>query len=823
LLLPTSPPGNANVPLRAYLAGLAMLFVIAASTAVVYGRVQAGDDARAAAHADARFAARLAAREIGNGIKVLQETVGGAAANPGAATAFAKPEDCGLTFGGTDAYTTGHLDLVRTDGSVACSSMKEPATRGYASAEWLARALKEPLLLAPVGDPRTRDQVVLATAPVPKLGFILASFNLDAVGLSLRESYGGPRGLEFLLTDASGGKVLTRSIRPERWIGKPLRGTPFAPDRDVDGKARLYADATVPGVGWHVHAGADRAQALAATQRLNRREATILGVVLLLFLLAAAVVHQRVARPLERLRAEVRSAAAEGTAPLVTVAGPKEVASLAHRLNELAVAVRREQEAYRVVFNGSPLPMWVHDKNTRRILEANDATVATYGYSREELFQVTIENLERGPGEHVRKDGTTMEVSVASHAIDFRGREACVVIAEDVTEKERLRVQLQQSQRLESLGQLAGGVAHDFNNLLAVILGYASFIERRAEQGSHNERDVTEIRKAGERATRLTQQLLSFARRELVRPKVLDLTGVVIEMEQLLRRTLGEHLVLRTSLAPDLWPIMADHGQLEQILVNLAVNARDAMPDGGTLTLDTENIAVDEAYASTRNGLSPGQYVRLRVSDTGVGMQSDVAARAFEPFFTTKPKGRGTGLGLATIHGIVTQAGGHVQIYSEPGLGTTFTLLLPTTDAPVPVHATADSSEPERGGGETILVVEDEPAMLEVTRRILAGNGYDVLVAGSGPEALALVEHRAGTIDVLLTDVVMPEMLGKEVAERVTVLRPDIRVLFMSGYAQPVIGAMGDIAGGREIIDKPFTEAALLDRLRALLASRASP
>jgi nitrogen-specific signal transduction histidine kinase/CheY-like chemotaxis protein len=416
-----------------------------------------------------------------------------------------------------------------------------------------------------------------------------------------------------------------------------------------------------------------------------------------------------------------------------------------------------------------------------------------------------------------------MEVSVASHPIDFRGREAWVVIAEDVTEKERLRVQLQQSQRLESLGQLAGGVAHDFNNLLAVILGYASFIERRAEEGSPNERDVTEIRKAGERAARLTQQLLSFARREVIRPKVLDVTGVVIEMEQLLRRTLGEHVVLQTSLAPDLWPIMADHGQLEQVLVNLAVNARDAMPGGGTLTLETENIAVDAAYASTWSDLRPGQYARLRVSDTGAGMERAVAARAFEPFFTTKPKGQGTGLGLATIHGIVTQAGGHVQIYSEPGLGTTFTVLLPTTDAPVPVYTAADRSEPERGGGETILVVEDEPAMLEVTRRILADNGYEVLVAADGAAALRLAGDHPGAIDVLLTDVVMPEMLGKEVAERVTALRPGIGVLFMSGYAQPVIGAMGDIAGGREIIDKPFTEAALLDRLRTILASRASP
>jgi CheY-like chemotaxis protein len=305
-----------------------------------------------------------------------------------------------------------------------------------------------------------------------------------------------------------------------------------------------------------------------------------------------------------------------------------------------------------------------------------------------------------------------------------------------------------------------------------------------------------------------------------VRPRVLDLTGVVLEMEELLRRTLGEHVVLRTSLAADLWPIMADYGQLEQVLVNLAVNARDAMPEGGTLTLDTENIAVDRVYASTRTDLRPGRYVRLRVSDTGVGMSREVAARAFEPFFTTKPKGQGTGLGLATIHGIVTQAGGHVQIYSEPGLGTTFTVLLPTTDAPVPDALEEERSEPVRGGGETILVVEDEPAMLEVTRRILADHGYTVLTADSGPAALALVEGHGAAIDVLLTDVVMPEMLGKEVAERVGALRPGIRVLFMSGYAQPVLD---DLPPAEVILDKPFTEAALLTRLRALLASPASP
>ena len=249
----------------------------------------------------------------------------------------------------------------------------------------------------------------------------------------------------------------------------------------------------------------------------------------------------------------------------------------------------------------------------------------------------------------------------------------------------------------------------------------------------------------------------------------------------------------------------------------LALNALDAMPTGGTLTVDTDMCTVDAHMAAQHPGLRTGRYARLRVSDTGEGMSRATLDRAFEPFFTTKPKGQGTGLGLATIHGVVTQAGGHAQIYSEPGLGTTFTVLLPATDAPVPTTPQQEHAEPERGGGETILVVEDEPAMLEVTRRILVDHGYAVLTADNGPAAVALAERHRGAIDVLLTDVVMPEMLGKEVAERVSLLRPGIHVLFMSGYAQPVLDDLP------QVLDKPFTEAALLTRLRVLLASPASP
>jgi hypothetical protein len=302
----------------------------------------------------------------------------------------------------------------------------------------------------------------------------------------------------------------------------------------------------------------------------------------------------------------------------------------------------------------------------------------------------------------------------------------------------------------------------------------------------------------------------------VVQAQVVNLNEVVTEVEQLLRRTIGEHVQLETSLAGDLGHVYADRGQIEQVLVNLVVNARDAMGGGGTLTVDTMNVEADADFVSARPGMTPGIYAGIRVSDTGSGMDKATIERAFEPFFTTKPKGEGSGLGLATVYGIVTQAGGDVRIYSEPDIGTTVRLLFPITgDRPA---ASAASREPERAhGGETILVVEDEDAMREVTRRILARNGHEVLVARSGPDALDVVEARDGPIDLMLTDVVMPRMLGKELAERMRDRMPAMRVLFMSGYAQPVLASQGTLEEGVVLIEKPFTERGLLAKVREVL------
>jgi signal transduction histidine kinase len=384
--------------------------------------------------------------------------------------------------------------------------------------------------------------------------------------------------------------------------------------------------------------------------------------------------------------------------------------------------------------------------------------------------------------------------------------------------QERKDRSLVQAQRLESLGQLAGGVAHDFNNLLAVILNYVSFVSEEVAAAAgpdptpHLEAaasDLAQIRKAAEQAAGLTRQLLLFARRDVVRPRVLDIDSVITSVEEILRRSLGEHVELVISLAGDLWPVLADPGQLEQVLVNLAFNARDAMPDGGTLTIDTSNITVDEDTIAGGSKARIGRNVRVQVSDTGVGMTAETAEHVFEPFFTTRRDDGGTGLGLATVYGILMQADGNIRIYSQPGMGTTFTITLPVTaEAATPIAKAVPYQRTPKG--ETVLVVEDEAALREVTKRILTRNGYQVITAASGAEALAIATAHPGEIHLLVTDVVMPHMLGKEVAEKMRAVKPGIEVLFMSGYARPVLASQGRLDPNVALVEKPFSEATLL-------------
>ncbi len=498
-----------------------------------------------------------------------------------------------------------------------------------------------------------------------------------------------------------------------------------------------------------------------------------------------------------------------------------------------------------------------------RIVLANAQTTRLLGYPRDELIGQPVEILvpEELRDRHVgfrtryvddpvnrpmgfggqqlmaqRKDGTRFpaDISLSSMEADEGllitaairdSTERLAVQAEHdrlkaVAEEERLARRLQQAQRLESLGQLAGGVAHDFNNLLAVIVNYAAFVAEEVANAAESDpdrwspvaRDMEQIQRAADRGITLTHQLLAFGRREVARPRLISLNQVINEVHRMLGRSLGEHVELRTLLGEDLWPVKADPAQFEQVLVNLAVNARDAMPGGGSITFSTDNVHIADATAS----LPAGRYVRVRVADTGAGMPPDVVARAFEPFFTTKPKGEGTGLGLATVYGIVTESGGDVQISSEPGLGTCFILLLPATEGPLHIEESATITR--RGSaGETVLICEDEPAIREVTRRILDRHGYHVIEAEDGMDAIRLAGTFPGPLDLLLTDVVMPQILGKDVAEAIRAVRPEVKVLYMSGYARPVLAGTGTLEAGVNLLEKPFSEAVLLTAVREVL------
>jgi PAS domain S-box-containing protein len=520
-------------------------------------------------------------------------------------------------------------------------------------------------------------------------------------------------------------------------------------------------------------------------------------------------------------------------------------AKLYEKVRELeATRLKLDRTAtrYQLLFKAHPEPIWVFDVETLQFLEANDTAVQLYGYSREEFLAMTVKDIypdadvaglaedldHSGPWRHRKKDGSLIEVETTTHDLTFGGRPARYLMAQDVTERQRFQLQLHQAQRMESLGQLAGGIAHDFNNLLGVILNFGWFVKANltaeVERGDGERwrpvlKDMERIERAAESAARLTHQLLAFARVDVVQPRPMNINSVVTEMEPMLRRTIGEHIELVATPGPELWPVLIDAGQLGQVLTNLVVNSRDAMPKGGKLTIDVGNTEVDAAYASARPGLKPGRYVRLRVSDTGTGMDKATLEHVFEPFFTTKPRGEGTGLGLATTYGIVTQAGGLIDVYSEPGMGTRVSVLLPATDQPQLVEEAAPSASPVKAT-ETVLVVEDSDDMREITGRILTKNGYQVMVAPNGADALEMARGYTGHIDLLLTDVIMPRMQGSELAPLLVKSRPDLRVLYMSGFAQPALGANGTLSPEMSLLDKPFTEPTLLARVRQVLEAK---
>ena len=429
------------------------------------------------------------------------------------------------------------------------------------------------------------------------------------------------------------------------------------------------------------------------------------------------------------------------------------------------------------------------------------------------------ETVQHHETSRVRKDGTRVEISLSVAATrDRYGKVTGIAsVARDITEQKQTQRILAQTERLESIGQLAGGVAHDMNNLLTIILNHADFALATLPEDDPAGREIHKARGAAARAATLVRQLLLFARQEATAAEALDLNEIVTGLEGMLARTLGEHIILGVELTGEPEAIEADRGQVEQVIVNLAVNARDAMPDGGTLTISTTNATLDEDALRTHTGpAQPGRYLCLAVSDTGAGMTPDVIAKAFEPFFTTKPTGSGTGLGLATVYGILRKAQGHIAIYSEPGRGTAVKTYWPVSQQAQ--HSSSPAAPPDphvvrAPAGETILLVEDEDALRAVAIRILEREGYVVLAAGRPSEAIELAARHGGGVNLLLTDVVMPEMSGAKLAERLRDARPDLRVIYTSGY----VARPGDLPEGAAFVSKPFTGAQLLAAVGAAL------
>jgi two-component system cell cycle sensor histidine kinase/response regulator CckA len=625
----------------------------------------------------------------------------------------------------------------------------------------------------------------------------------------------------------------------------------------------------------------------------------------------------------------------------------------------------QSEAGFRLLFMNNPQPMWVFDTQTNRFMEVNRAAVTHYGYSRDEFLNMRITDIRppedvprlledtakarnglrhAGCWRHRLKDGRIIDVEITSDSLSFAGKNAVLVVAQDVTERRRaeealrnteekyrsmvenavggiyqttpegrflsvnpalanmlgyessqelvdgitdigqemyvdpkrrqelkrlleeqgelrdfefqlyrkdgsqiwvstniraivrdgavlryegmieditkrklLEAQLLQAQKMEAVGLLAGGVAHDFNNAISVITGYSGLLQMRLPEGDPSCRYVEEITKAANRAATLIRQLLAFSRKQVIRPVTLDLNNVISDMEKMLRRLIGEDIEIVIKRDPNLARVKADPGQLEQILMNLAVNARDAMAHGGKLIVETANVELDDTYVRRHAYFKAGQYVTLSFSDTGCGMDKDTQARIFEPFFTTKEAGRGTGLGLSTVYGIVKQNEGYIRVYSEPGKGSTFKIYLPPVygAAEVPAHTQVPGVLPHGSG--TVLLVEDEEALRALARDSLESHGYTVLEAANGEAAMVMAEGHSGVIELLLTDVIMPGMSGRELANRLTALRQEIRVLYMSGYAHDLVARYGALDPDTMLLEKPFTLRALLTTVQQAL------
>jgi two-component system cell cycle sensor histidine kinase/response regulator CckA len=734
-------------------------------------------------------------------------------------------------------------EALRSRGLGVGEPMIGRVTGSYAIA--LGRAI-----LGPTGEP---IGVIAASTLLEQLRVILIPNDL-------------PEGAVVTLLDST-GQVLARSSNGEGWVNRDagrIATAGRAPGGregvsevvGPDGVARLSGHATASRIPWTVYVGIPREVALARVHAQERQARWLFVGSLTVSLLLAWLIARGIVGPVRTLTSDADKFASGDLAHRTTVRADGELGTLATTFNRMADALQRRgaqlsdsEIRYRILFETMPLPMWVYDSASLRFLAVNRAALERYGYSLEEFLGMTVLDIRpeedrasllgvvrpRRPDmvrgdlwRHRTRNGDLLDVEISSDKLLYGDVDARLVVANDVTARRRTesallasQEQLRQSQKMEAIGSLAGGIAHDFNNLLTAILGYCDLALEEMEARSTATGDVEEIRRAAQRAAELTHQLLAFSRRQVLKTQVFSLDSAVLPSEKILRRLISENIALELSLAPDTPLVRADPTQLEQVLLNLAVNARDAMPRGGRLRVTTRGTVLHGRLTAVGTTLPPGPYSTLEVSDTGTGISPEVLERLFEPFFTTKERGQGTGLGLATVYGIVQQSGGAITVSTELGVGTTFTLYFPVA-APVdePVEVVPRTPDVSARGDGTILLAEDDDAVRAIAREALERAGYTVLAAPDGPGALALADAFAGSIDLLVTDVIMPGMNGLELAEALTARRPGLRVLYASGYTDNVLLDQGVLAPGVSLLDKPFTPAMLTARVAAMLGAR---
>ena len=503
--------------------------------------------------------------------------------------------------------------------------------------------------------------------------------------------------------------------------------------------------------------------------------------------------------------------------------------------------LRKNESILRLLFEHNPMPTWLYDGDSLKFLRVNQAAVKLYGYSPEEFDEMTIlairpeserekalayvremedHTQEHGFWLHQAKGGKVFEVEIISHALVYAGKRVRLVVAQDISERRNLELQLRQSQKMEAIGRLAGGVAHDFNNLLMVIKGHTELLLNVLPPSDHVARKIEQIDRSADRAAALTRQLLAFSRMQVLQPQVINLNSIVEEMGKLLPRLIGEDVELVVRADQELGAIRADASQMEQIIMNLAVNSRDAMPSGGKLVIETKNADLDQSYTASHPLMKPGPYVQLTVSDSGCGMDAETQSHIFEPFFTTKEKGKGTGLGLATVYGIVKQSGGFIWVYSELGKGTSFKIFMPRVNQPEEHTGVPKPSAEVPTGTETVLLTEDEQDVREIAREFLESGGYKVVEAGDAAEAIELARQHNGAIDLLVTDMVMPGMTGQELAVQLQQEYPGLCVVFMSGYSEHAATEMANADPSVRLLSKPFSRGALLRTVREILHSQ---